>query len=127
MVGNFITVVMLDVTCVFAHNDLVPYPGALVMGGFYWSALTMGALTMWQVNVMGVTEGWDWFAQQDNLPFFLFGLPMIPCGLILFRMVRWEEYLLQMWRHHSTRWWILRKITGGDPTPEEDVKLSKIN
>lgn len=35
--------------------------------------------------------------------FLLIGLPTIPVMLILGKMVRWEDYVLRLWRKHSAK------------------------
>jgi len=95
--------------------------GALVIGCFYWSAVTIGGLTVWQVMGVSFKEGRNLFEKQDTFV-LLIGLPTIPCALILARMIHWEEYLLRVWRQQSRRWWILRKIVG-DHTPHSDTGI----
>lgn len=72
----------------------------VVVGSVYWTAVTYGAVTVMQV--LGHKEGLSVMEQADPL-FLLVGLPTIPIMLILGRMVRWEDYVLRLWRRHSGR------------------------
>ena len=44
--------------------------------------------------------------------FLIVALPTIPLGLILGKMVRWEDSFLRLWRKHSPKWWLLQKLFG---------------
>lgn len=71
----------------------------VVMGSIYWSAVTFGAVTVLQV--LGYREGVRYIQASD--PFFLLvGLPTIPTGLLLAKMIPWEECLLRLWIQRST-------------------------
>lgn len=72
----------------------------ILIGSVYWSAVTYGAVTVMQV--LGNKEGLSAMEQADPL-FLLVGLPTIPILLILGKMVRWEEYVVRLWRRHSSR------------------------
>lgn len=72
----------------------------LVVGSVYWTAVTYGAVTVMQV--LGHKEGLNVMEQADPL-FLLIGLPTIPITLILGKMVRWEDYVLKIWRKHSRK------------------------
>lgn len=92
--------------------------GAVVVGVFYWGAVTVGGLTVWQVMGLGVREGWQLFGMQDWYV-LLVGLPVIPCALFLTRLIRWEDWALEVWREQSRKWWILRKMVGDQDISEE--------
>lgn len=78
-----------------------PYlAGSLLLGSVYWTAVTYGAVTVMQV--LGHKEGLSAMEKADPLMLFI-GLPSIPVILILGKMIRWEEYLLKLWRKHSTK------------------------
>lgn len=51
--------------------------------------------------------------QADPL-FLLIGLPTIPISLILGKMIRWEDYLLRIWRKHSPNFPLLGHLFPGD-------------
>ena len=74
--------------------------GGIVVGSVYWSAVTYGAVTVMQV--LGHKEGLDVMERADPL-FLLIGLPTIPVMLILSKMIRWEDYILKLWRKHSPK------------------------
>jgi E3 ubiquitin-protein ligase MARCH5 len=35
--------------------------------------------------------------------FLLIGLPMVPVSLILSKMIRWEDFVLRLWRKHCSK------------------------
>lgn len=74
--------------------------GGIVVGSVYWSAVTYGAVTVMQV--LGHKEGLDVMERADPL-FLLIGLPTIPLMLTLSKMIRWEDYILKLWRKHSPK------------------------
>lgn len=68
----------------------------------YWTAVTYGGITVLQV--FGQQRGMELMERGD--PFFLLiGLPFIPVGLILSRLIPWEDALLRLWhnRHNIVR------------------------
>jgi len=83
----------------------------VVVGSLYWSAVTFGAISVMQV--MGHKRGLEIMEQADPL-FLLVGLPTIPFGLILAKMIKWEDWVLQKWREQSSKWWVLKKLFGND-------------
>jgi len=75
-----------------------PYlAGGFFVGAMYWSAVTYGAITVMQV--MGNKEGLAMMEESDPI-FLLVGLPTIPAGLVLAKLTRWEDYVLQWWRDY---------------------------
>lgn len=65
----------------------------VIVGSLYWTAVTYGAITVLQV--VGHKEGLVVMENAD--PFvLLIGLPAIPIGLILGRMIRWEDMILRL-------------------------------
>ncbi|XP_039497345.1 E3 ubiquitin-protein ligase MARCHF5 [Drosophila santomea] len=87
----------------FAVRRTCPY---LALGMFmcwvYWTAITYGAITVIQV------VGQERAAQLvENEIFLLVGMPFIPVGLLLMRLVRWEDAVLKAMR---SRYNILRKL-----------------
>lgn len=88
--------------------------GAVFVGSVYWTAVTYGAVTVMQV--LGHIEGQTKMEQADPL-FLLLALPAIPVFLILGKMVRWEDYLLKLWRKHSSKVPILSYLFPGVPGP----------
>lgn len=99
----------------------------IVVGSIYWTAVTYGAVTVMQV--LGHKEGLGVMEQADPL-FLLVGLPTIPILLILGRMVRWEDYLLRLWRRHSPQFPLMkyfapwRRVDCPERVPVEHAPLS---
>merc|ERR1719494_1503485 len=85
--------------------------GSFVVGSLYWTTVTFGAVSVMQV--MGHKQGLEVMERSDPL-FLLVGLPTIPFGLVLGKMIRWEDYLLQIWRTYSSKFWLLRKLFGSE-------------
>ncbi|XP_068152120.1 E3 ubiquitin-protein ligase MARCHF5 [Drosophila tropicalis] len=84
---------------------LSPFLAAgFVVGSLYWTAVTYGAVTFLQIvgheNGMSIMEGGDPLV-------LLIGLPAIPVGLILGRLIRWEDALLRLIRNRGT---VVRKF-----------------
>lgn len=72
---------------------LSPFLAAgVIVGSLYWTAVTYGAVTVLQV--LGHKNGLEVLERTDPLV-LLIGLPAIPAGLILGRMISWEEMLLR--------------------------------
>lgn len=73
---------------------LSPFLAAgILVGSLYWSAVTFGAVTVLQV--VGQQDGLEMMEHADPLV-MLIGLPAIPVGLVLGRMVRWEDMVLRV-------------------------------
>lgn len=82
--------------------------------GTVWSCLVrFSFLTIPSaVQVVGHKEGLDVMERADPL-FLLIGLPTIPVMLILGKMIRWEDYVLRLWRKYSNKLQILNSIFPG--------------
>ena len=65
--------------------------------------------------MVGHKEGLDVMERADPL-FLLIGLPTIPVMLILGKMIRWEDYVLRLWRKYSNKLQILDRIFPGQDT-----------
>ena len=63
--------------------------------------------------MVGHKEGLDVMERADPL-FLLIGLPTIPVMLILGKMIRWEDYVLRLWRKYSNKLQILNSIFPGE-------------
>lgn len=74
--------------------------GSAIVGSLWWTAVTYGAITVMQV--LGSEQGVHIMQVADPL-FLLISLPTIPIMLILCNMVRWEDYVLRLWRKHSLK------------------------
>ncbi|XP_077970295.1 E3 ubiquitin-protein ligase MARCHF5-like isoform X2 [Styela clava] len=88
----------------------------VLLGSIYWSAVTYGAITVMQV--LGHKEGLDMMERADPL-FLLVGLPMIPVGLVLGKMIQWDDYLLRLWKKHSSKLVYLKKLIFGTRPSQE--------
>ncbi|KAK3096143.1 hypothetical protein FSP39_023677 [Pinctada imbricata] len=74
--------------------------GLIFCGTVYWTAFSYGCVVVTQV--CGSEEGLN--KLQDMDPWvMLVSMPMIPVVLILGRMIRWEDYILRIWRKHSSK------------------------
>lgn len=72
----------------------------IIVGSIYWTAVTYGAVTVMQI--LGQKEGLIAMEQADPI-ILLVGLPVIPVVLILSRLMRWDNFVLTIWRNHSSR------------------------
>jgi len=87
--------------------------GGVFIGSVYWSAVTYGAVTVMQV--LGHKEGLNVMEKADPL-FLLIGLPTIPVMLILGKMVRWEDFILKLWRKHSEKIPLINYLFPSEPS-----------
>lgn len=92
--------------------------GGIFIGTVYWTMVTYGAVTVMQV--LGHKEGLNVMEQADPL-FLLIGLPTIPLMLVLGKMVRWEDYILRLWRKHSSKLPLINYLF-----PDEHSRLSRV-
>ncbi|TDG50530.1 hypothetical protein AWZ03_003119 [Drosophila navojoa] len=74
------------------------------VGSLYWTAVTYGAVTFLQI--VGHENGMSIMEAGDPL-ILLIGLPAIPVGLVLGRLIRWEDALLRLIRNRGT---VMRKF-----------------
>ncbi|GFY50958.1 e3 ubiquitin-protein ligase MARCHF5 [Trichonephila inaurata madagascariensis] len=81
----------------------------IVVGSIYWTAVTYGAVTVMQI--LGHKEGLNSMEQADPLV-LLVGLPTIPVMLVLGKMIRWEDYLLRLWRRYWSKLPNFSKLLG---------------
>lgn len=76
---------------------LSPFLAAgIVVGSLYWTAVTYGAVTVLQI--VGHKKGLALMENGDPLV-LLIGLPAIPVGLVLGKMIRWEEAVIKLIRN----------------------------
>lgn len=89
----------------------------VIVGSLYWTAVTYGAITVLQVT--GQKEGL--FIMENADPFvLLIGLPAVPIGLILGRMIRWEDMVLRFIQNRgNVKLPLLSLIL---PVPEENAE-----
>lgn len=89
----------------------------VIVGSLYWTAVTYGAITVLQV--VGLKEGLAVMENADPLV-LLIGLPAIPIGLVLGRMIRWEDMILRFLQNRrSVKLPLLSLIL---PVPEESAE-----
>jgi len=69
--------------------------GAVCVGALYWTTVTYGAVTVMQV--VGHADGLTLMETADPL-LLLFALPLVPVGLVLGKMVKWQEPVLHFLR-----------------------------
>ncbi|XP_054723262.1 E3 ubiquitin-protein ligase MARCHF5-like [Uloborus diversus] len=103
-------VFLLDVADRLIYKVCPLATAGIVVGSIYWTAVTYGAVTVMQI--LGHKEGLTTMEQADPLV-LLVGLPTIPVMLILGKMVRWEDYLLKLWRKYWNRIPGLKALLGG--------------
>ncbi|XP_055381280.1 E3 ubiquitin-protein ligase MARCHF5 [Condylostylus longicornis] len=76
---------------------LSPFLAAgIIVGSLYWTAVTYGAVTVLQI--VGHKKGMTLMENGDPL-ILLIGLPAIPVGLVLGRMIRWEDAVIRLIRN----------------------------
>jgi len=82
--------------------------GGVIVGGIYWSCVTFGAVTIMQVA--GHEEGWNLMEAADPL-LLLVSLPLVPVGLVLGKMIKWQDPILKTLRVYLPRvpltWFVL--------------------
>lgn len=64
------------------------------------------------LQVVGHKKGLDVMERADPL-FLLMGLPTIPVMLVLGKMIRWEDYVLRIWRKYSSKLQALQALMPG--------------
>lgn len=55
--------------------------------------------------------------------FLLMGLPTIPVMLVLGKMIRWEDYVLRVWRKYSSKLQALQALVPGESICPSTCKL----
>ena len=99
-------------------NRISPLATAgMLVGSLYWSAVTFGAVTLFQV--LGQKTGLRIVEESDPLV-LLIGLPTIPLTLIVAKMIRWQDYVLRAWRHLTP---IMTKYLFPNESTEHQVPL----
>lgn len=79
--------------------------GGVGVGSLYWTCVTYGAVTVMQIT--GHERGLCLMETADPL-LLLVSLPLVPLGLVLGKMVKWQEPLLQGLRKYVPRMSITR-------------------
>ena len=62
---------------------------------------------------MGHADAVHIMEQMDPL-ILLIGLPAVPIMLVLFKLIKWDEFLLNLWQKYSFRIPYLKKMFGAD-------------
>jgi len=81
--------------------------GGIMVGGIYWSLVTFGAVTI--IQVVGHDEGWQLIEAADPVV-LLVSLPLVPIGLYLSRMIRWQEPVIKVLRLYLPRFTLTKYI-----------------
>jgi vancomycin permeability regulator SanA len=76
------------VSCADFYGKFQTVFGAVCVGSVYWTCVTYGAVTLMQV--IGHDRGLVLMERTDPL-LLLVALPLVPVGLVLGKMIRWEE------------------------------------
>ncbi|XP_050304665.1 E3 ubiquitin-protein ligase MARCHF5-like isoform X2 [Anthonomus grandis grandis] len=102
-----VLVLMLDTVDSFIYKGCPFMAAGIVVGAVYWCAVTYGAITVMQV--IGQKEGLAIMEQADPL-ILLIGLPAIPVALLLGKLIRWEDALLNFMRKNINKIPVIRSI-----------------
>lgn len=92
--ANFF-VSILDATDKLVQKFCPIVAGGFCVGSLYWTCVTYGAVVLMQT--VGHDEGLMLMERTDPL-FLLVALPLVPVGLVLGKMARWEEPVLKFLR-----------------------------
>lgn len=104
---------------------LSPFLAAgIFVGSIYWTAVTYGAVTFLQI--VGHKKGLALMENGDPLV-LLIGLPAIPVGLVLGRMIRWEDAILRLIRNRRSMARKFPLMSFIIPYPEEEEDPSQQN
>lgn len=72
---------------------------SVVLGSIYLCCGSYGLISI--IQVMGYEDGRRLIEEADPL-LLIIGLPVIPVGLILAKLIKWEEFILKMWRRSAS-------------------------
>ena len=92
--GNLL-VTILDTVDKLVQRFCPVVAGGVCVGSLYWTCVTFGAVTLMQT--VGPRKGMSVMGKSDPL-LLLVSLPLVPVGLVLGKMVRWEEPVLKFLR-----------------------------
>lgn len=68
---------------------------SIVLGSIYLCCCSYGFISI--IQVLGHDEGRRLIDEADPL-LLIIGLPVIPVGLILAKLIKWEDFILRLWR-----------------------------
>jgi len=92
--------------------------GGVCVGSLYWTCVTYGAITVMQVT--GHDKGLSIMERADPL-LLLVSLPLVPVGLVLGKMIRWQDPVLRFLRTRLPKFPLTRFILpafASDPDSE---------
>jgi len=99
--------------------------GGVCVGSLYWTCVTYGAITVMQIA--GHDKGLSLMERADPL-FLLVSLPLVPVGLVLGKMVRWQDPVLRFLRTRLPRFPLTKYILPAfAATPEAEGSASAAN
>jgi len=99
--------------------------GGVCVGSLYWTCVTYGAVTVMQV--VGHDKGLSLMETADPL-LLLLSLPLVPVGLVLAKMVRWQEPVLNFMRARLPKLTITKYILPAfSTTPVAEGSASAAN
>lgn len=81
--------------------------GGVCVGSLYWTCVTYGAITFMQVA--GHDRGLSVMEESDPL-LLLVSLPLVPVGLVLGKMIRWQDPVLRLLRDKLPRFPLTKYI-----------------
>lgn len=73
---------------------------SVFFGSVYWCCGSFGFISI--IQVMGYEEGRRMIGESDPL-LLVVGLPVIPITLILAKLIKWEDYILQLWKRKANQ------------------------
>ena len=99
--------------------------GGVCVGSLYWTCVTYGAITFMQVA--GQDRGLFLMDQSDPL-LLLVSLPLVPVGLVLAKMIRWQDPVLRFLRAKLPRFPLTKYVLPAfAATPESEGSASAAN
>lgn len=100
--------------------------GGVCVGSLYWTCVTYGAVTVMQVT--GHDKGLMLMEAADPL-FLLVSLPLVPVGLVLCKMVRWQEPVLNFMRARLPKFGLTKYVLPAfatEPVPEGSASAANL-
>jgi len=99
--------------------------GGVCVGSLYWTCVTYGAITVMQIA--GHDKGLSLMERADPL-FLLVSLPLVPVGLVLGKMIRWQDPVLRFLRTRLPKVPLTKYILPAfAATPEAEGSASAAN
>lgn len=74
------------------------FAASVVIGSIYWCCGSYGYFSI--IQVMGYDDGRRIIDEADPL-LLVIGLPVIPIALILAKSIKWEDFILKLWRRSA--------------------------